>query len=282
MKMHIKATDSAKMRAILHPRSPFAHKGTMGHALLIGGSHGMAGSVVLASEACLRSGIGKLSLLTTVENRVIIQTTVPEAILAEQEDTTKEYNAVGIGPGMGLDAALIESLLDQQHAPMVLDADALNTMSWDKRLVQMLHPNSILTPHPKEAERLIGSSQVDDVAQWAQEHGVYVVLKGHPTHLLTPEGDNYELEVGNSGMATAGSGDVLTGLLTGLLAQGYTPLEAALLGVWLHGKAGDFAAIELTEHCMLARDIVRHLPQAFRTLTEGTEEMPTNSTQPRT
>ena len=126
--------------------------------------------------------------------------------------------------------------------------------------------DSILTPHPLEAERLIGGHELSDVVAYAQKRQVFVILKGHPTHVCTPTGEVYRLCVGNSGMATAGSGDVLTGIITGLLAQGHAPREAALLGVWLHGTAGDSAADELGEHSMLARDIIRHLPDAFRQL----------------
>jgi NAD(P)H-hydrate epimerase len=133
-------------------------------------------------------------------------------------------------------------------------------------LLAVVPEQSVLTPHPGEANRLIGSSNVEDVSAFAEEHGVNIVLKGHPTHVCTSDGRIFVLNVGNSGMATAGSGDVLTGLITGLMAQGYAPLDSALLGVWIHGRAGDHAAGCLTEHCMLARDIIRHLPDAVREL----------------
>lgn len=249
---------------MLRPRPADGHKGTFGHALLVAGSKGMAGAAILSAEACLRSGIGKLSVLTAEDNRIILQIAVPEAILNIQSPNI--YDAIGIGPGIGLDSQLVRQYLALGERHMVMDADALNIMAQEKDLQALIPKYSILTPHPGEASRLIGSSQLEDVSQYAQEHQVFVVLKGHPTHVCSPEGIIYKMNVGNSGMATAGSGDVLTGLITGLLAQGYEPLEATLLGVWLHGAAGDSAACEMGEHSMLARDIIKHLPNAFKRL----------------
>ena len=262
----IRDIEVAELRQMWRPRSPFAHKGTMGHALLIAGSRGMAGAAILASEACLRSGIGKLSILTPEDNRQILQITVPEAIVKTDCDL-QGFNALGIGPGIGLDMDRVKRCLEVQGTPMVFDADALNILAKEAQWQDLIPMGSILTPHPLEAERLTGSRLLEDIAQYAIRHKIFIVLKGHPTHVCTPQGEILRLRVGNAGMATAGSGDVLTGIITGLLAQGYTPCEAALLGTWIHGTAGDFSADEMGENCMLARDIIRHMPAAFRKLT---------------
>lgn len=262
MKGQIEDISVAELCKMWRPRPVDGHKGTFGHVLLIAGSKGMAGAAILAAEACLRSGIGKLSILTPDDNRIILQIAVPEAILASQY--LDIYDAVGMGPGIGAGNSLVRQCLTMGKRPLVLDADALNTLAQDTTLLDLIPQDSILTPHPGEACRLIGSSEPAEVARFAMQHHVYIVLKGHPTHICTPDGTIYVMNVGNSGMGTAGSGDVLTGIITGLLAQGYQPREAALLGVWLHGTAGNFAAKELGEACMLSRDIIHHLPDAFR------------------
>ena len=269
MKSKFQNIEHKDVRLMLRPRPADGHKGTFGHAALIVGSQGMAGAAILAAEACLRSGIGKLSICTPEANRFILQTTVPEAIIVERYNGNNHYDAVGIGPGIGFNPGLLYDCLIQTEHSIVLDADALNILGNDPDMLELVPPQSIMTPHPLEAQRMIGSSDVKDVASFAAEQHVYVVLKGHPTHICTPEGHVLEINVGNSGMATAGSGDVLTGIITGLRAQGYTPYEAAMLGVHLHGLAGDYAAKELGEHSMLARDIIRHLPAAFKHLANG-------------
>ena len=248
---------------MLRPRPVDGHKGTFGHALLVAGSKGMAGAAILASEACLRSGIGKLSVLTAEGNHDILQITVPEAILKTDHELNTYYDSIGIGPGLGMNFDLLEDVIQHTKSPIVLDADAINMLAKKPEWLNRVPRESILTPHPKEAERLIGSNRIEDVSSFAIKQGLYIVLKGHPTHVCCPNGEVYRLNVGNSGMATAGSGDVLTGIITGLLAQGYSPQEASLLGVWLHGTAGDISSDEMGENCMLARDIIRHLPEAF-------------------
>lgn len=265
--------DAATLRILqemLHPRPADGHKGTFGHALLIAGSKGMAGAAILSAEACLRSGVGKLSVFTPEENRTILQICIPEAILPSALDREPHYNAIGIGPGLGTgfeaSEKVYQTLLASGRMPLVLDADAINILAQQAAWQKRLSGQTILTPHPKEAERLTGACTLEHVAKYAEEHHTFIILKGHPTHVCTPDGEVYALHVGNSGMATAGSGDVLTGIITGLLAQGHTTLEASLLGVWLHGTAGDFAADEMGESCMLARDIIRHMPNAFRKL----------------
>lgn len=254
------------VQKMLHPRPVDGHKGTFGYALLVAGNKGMAGAAILASEACLRSGIGKLSVLTAEENHDILQITVPEAILKTNREWDTYYNAIGIGPGLGMNFDLLDDVLLHTQMPMVIDADAINMLAQKPDWLDNVPKGSILTPHPKEAERLIGGNSLEEVSSFAIKHETYIVLKGHPTHVCSPKGEIYRLNVGNSGMATAGSGDVLTGIITGLLAQGYTPHESALMGVWIHGTAGDFSSDEMGESCMIARDIIRHMPDAFKKL----------------
>ena len=266
MKTQIRDIQTDELRKMLRPRPQDGHKGTFGHALLVVGSQGMAGAAILSAEACLRSGVGKLSIVTPEVNRPLLQITVPEAIVVTG-NSEAAYTSMGIGPGIGIDEDLVMRYLRAaSQTPCVIDADGLNTLATHPTLHGLIQPDSILTPHPKEAERLFGGSDASHVKAFGEKHKVYVVLKGHPTHVYTPTDEVYLLKVGNSGMATAGSGDVLTGTVTGLLAQGYTPRDAAMLGVWLHGTAGDYAADEMSENCMLARDIIRHLPDAFKQL----------------
>lgn len=284
----------SEMAEMLKVRPDNAHKGTMGSALLVAGNPGMAGCAVLAAEACLRSGVGKLYVHTQEENRVILQTTVPEACLfvdrmylqmAAIAPSVNGYQALGIGPGIGqgpLQQAILTHYLTKQKfagMPVVLDADALHLLSFNMRLSEVLYNRCILTPHMGEMLALsrafsLGTPDMIRAAvNLAKARGLIVVLKGHPTHICMPNGECFACPRGNAGMATAGSGDVLTGLITGLLAQGYTVREAALLGVWLHATAGDLAARELGQECMLARDITRHLPGAFRELHEQKKQI---------
>lgn len=275
---------------LLLPRPADAHKGTMGHALLVAGSKGMAGAAILASQGCLRSGIGKLTLHTPGANRVILQCSVPEAILHtdSHEDIvtdhldTKVYKAVGIGPGIGTSpetALALRHYLQRCISPLVLDADALNLIAQDPALEALVPPYSILTPHVGEFHRLThpcedAQERLQTAFLYAQTHKVYIVLKGHPSIVCTPMGDAMACPYGNSGMATPGSGDVLTGIITGLLAQGYPDFVAVILGTWLHALAGDCAAEELGEEAMLASDIVKHLHEAYKRLKAGSASSP--------
>ncbi len=274
------------LRTMLRPRPATAHKGTFGHALLVCGSCGMAGAAILAAKGCLRSGIGKLSVHSAAVNLVILQTTVPEAILLNEQDNdavklcfdSSPYDAIGIGPGIGKKEQTANALrhyLTAGSKPMVLDADALNIISMQRDLLSLVPKGSILTPHVGELERLVGpclsvEERLKKALTLATSYGVYVVLKGHGTAICSTDGQAVTCPAGNAGMATAGSGDVLTGIITGLLAQGYKPHEAAMLGVWLHAVAGDFAAEELGQECMLASDIITHLPHAFKRLKNNT------------
>ena len=264
---------------LLKPRDPFAHKGQMGHALLVGGSYGMAGAAVLAAKACLRAGVGKLTVHTPKRNVQILQTSVPEAILhMDREETffsealaTEDYQALGIGPGLGTTEQTSIAMIAQirrAQCPVVADADALNILGTRHAWMQQLPKGVILTPHPKELDRLEGQSldsyeRLTKARQLAEKLQGYIILKGHHTAICMPDGHVVFNATGNAGMATAGSGDVLTGILTGLLARGYHQREACLLGVYLHGLAGDLAARDLGEESLVASDLINYLPKAF-------------------
>ncbi|MDX9918844.1 MAG: NAD(P)H-hydrate dehydratase [Paludibacter sp.] len=260
-------------------REKFSHKGTYGHVLIFAGSRDMAGAAVLSSEAALRSGAGLVTVHSASCNRIILQTAVPEVIfesdnnehcISEFRDLTK-FNAIAIGPGIGQTGEtsfFLKSILSAYSNPIVLDADALNLIAAND-LLQLIPENSILTPHPKEFERLFGKNtnsfeRLQKASTIAQTHKIIIILKGAHTQIFMPDGKIYFNSTGNAGMATAGSGDVLTGIMVGLLAQGYQPQDAALTGVFLHGLAADL--ITETEETMLASDIIRGLKLAFRTL----------------
>lgn len=260
-------------------RSKFSHKGTFGHALLIAGSYGKMGAAVLASKACLRSGAG---LLTTHIPRLgypVLQTAVPEAmcsvdahdsIFTEFPDPAS-FSAIGIGPGLDKknnSRKAFSELLKKTVKPMVIDADALNILSENKEWLDQLPPFSILTPHPGEFIRLAGESansydQLQKQILFSEKYKVIVVLKGAFTQISTPAGKVYFNSTGNPGMATAGSGDALTGVILGLLTRGFSPERAALTGVYVHGLSGDLAAAKKSETALLAGDIIEFLGKAF-------------------
>lgn len=265
---------------LYRPRSKFAHKGSFGHALIIAGSFGKMGAAVLASRACLRSGVGLLSVHAPRSGNIVLQTAVPEAMVSadhrakfwSEAPDLQAYSSIGVGPGIGKameTARALEQLLKACNQPLVLDADALNLLSEHPAWWEFLPKNSILTPHPKEFERLFGKTthdfQRNDLQrEKALEHGVFIVLKGAHTAIACPDGECWFNATGNPGMATGGTGDVLTGMLTGLLAQGYPPKSAALLGVYLHGLAGDFAALEKSQEALVAGDLVEYLGEAWK------------------
>jgi ADP-dependent NAD(P)H-hydrate dehydratase / NAD(P)H-hydrate epimerase len=265
---------------ILKPRKKFDHKGTFGHALLISGSYGKMGAAILATRAALRSGPGLVTVHTPSCGFSILQTSCPEAmfsadanerIVTEFPDVSR-FSSIGIGPGLGQDDAtgrMLEKLFDAFLRPCVIDADALNLVATSDVLKKKIPAGSILTPHPKEFERLAGKwkndfERLEKQKAFAAALKVIVVVKGAYTTIALPSGKVYFNSTGNPGMATGGTGDVLTGILTGLLAQSYSPEEATLLGVYLHGFAGDLAAIELGEDSLLPGDIIQFLPPAFK------------------
>lgn len=268
------------IRPLLKQRNEFAHKGVYGHALLVAGSYGMAGASILAACACMRSGVGLLTLHAPKINIPILQTSVPEAIVRPDDDEHKftsvpdvsAYQAVAVGPGIGRDdltAGALFNLLQQSQHPLVIDADALNILSANREWLSLVPRGSILTPHPKEFERLVGHcesgyEQLVQAQRLARNLASTIVLKGAWSLVVTPEGTCYFNPTGNPGMATAGSGDVLTGIILALLAQGYTPSNAARIAVYVHGTSGDIAAEKIGEQSLIASDIIHHLPQAWK------------------
>jgi ADP-dependent NAD(P)H-hydrate dehydratase / NAD(P)H-hydrate epimerase len=265
-------------------RDKFSHKGVFGHALLIVGSHGKMGAAVLATKACLRAGTGLVTAHIPNCGHDIMQTSVPEAMVSLDEDEhiftriyeLQKYNTVALGCGLSTKNKTRNALcyvLKNLNAPAVIDADALNILSQTPDWLELLPKNSILTPHPKEFERLFGTThhsfERNELQRAkAQELGIYIILKGANTCIATPEGVCYFNSTGNPGMGTAGSGDVLTGILASLLAQGYSPLEACLLGVYLHGLSGDIAAKKLSQESLISGDLIEYLGAAFLSLHE--------------
>jgi NAD(P)H-hydrate epimerase len=273
------------IKAMYRPRQNFSHKGNYGHAALVAGSHGFMGAATLAANACLRAGVGKLTCYIPACGYTIIQVAAPEALsqtatgndYIEALPDLSGYASVGIGPGIGAYSSherLLDIIFSGCKRPLVIDADALNTMAKHPRLLAGLPAFSILTPHPAEFDRLFGKSNNDFTRmrlaqQKAQELQLIIVLKGHRSFIAMPGGSSFFNSTGNPGMATGGSGDVLTGILTALLAQQYPPEQAALLGVYLHGLAGDYAAASISQEAMIASDITGHLGNAFRHLQGG-------------
>ena len=263
-------------------RKRFSHKGTFGHALLIAGSFGKMGAAVLASKACLRSGVGLLTSHVPRMGYSILQTAVPEAMASvDQHDSMftefpklNPFSSIGVGPGLDQkqnSCRALCSLLEETKVPIVLDADALNILSENRDWLEKIPENSILTPHPGEFKRLVGETsnsfkQIQKQVQFSEKYKVILVLKGAFTSISTPAGKLYFNSTGNPGMATAGSGDALTGIILGLLAQGLSSKNAALSGVFLHGMAGDLAAKEKSEISIIASDLIEYLGQAFLSL----------------
>ncbi|MEZ4952602.1 MAG: NAD(P)H-hydrate dehydratase [Saprospiraceae bacterium] len=278
-------TDIDSVKPLLQKRKKYSHKGSYGHALLVAGSLGKVGAACLAAKAILRSGAGLLTIHAPKCAYQILQTVVPEAmvVLDEEEEVITnvtsdlaKFNSFGIGPGIGtnnLTANALEDLLDRIDTPIVLDADALNLIASNPSLFNKIPKQSILTPHPKEFERLFGTSKNnfernDLQREKAKELGIYIILKGAHTAIACPDGSCHFNSSGNPGMATGGSGDVLTGIITGLLASGYQPFEAAIFGVYLHGLAGDLAVKSIGQEALLANDLIEYLGKAFLSLKQ--------------
>ena len=268
------------LKTLVRSRPEEGHKGTFGHALLVAGSYGMAGAGILAGRSCMRSGVGKLTVHIPQKNNDIMQVALPEAILNHDEDDKRwtcspfesclpnKYSAIGIGPGIGREEKTAEALyktlleLNFTEVPLVLDADALNILAEHPQWADLIPNDTIITPHPLEYRRLLEAGTCLD--------NVILVLKGHPTTITIPGNPSaqYQCPYGNNGMGTAGSGDVLTGIILGLLAQGYPPRDAALLGVGLHALSGDMAASEFGQHSLIASDLIENLHKAFKRVSD--------------
>ena len=286
MKIHtISKEDILK---IYKPVNDHTHKGTQGHALLIGGSYGKIGAVCLSTKAALKSGCGLVTAFIPECGYTILQTSVPEVMVLT--DTEKKYisdiqynftpNAIGIGPGIGQEQTTqnaLNNFLKSIKIPLVIDADALNILSRNQKWFALLPENSILTPHQKELERMIGKWDDEDerlemTKKFAKKHKLIIVSKGSPTQIIDSE-NIYENSTGNAALATAGSGDVLTGMITGLLAQSYNPLDSAMLAVYLHGLTADIALSTTGHESFIASDIISNIGSAFLTLKGNRREI---------
>lgn len=271
--------DDKLIKSIVKNRQKFSHKGSYGHALLIAGSYGKMGAATLASKACLRSGVGLLTTHVPHLGYNIIQISVPEAmasidrseLMFTEFPPLDPFNAIGIGPGLGTkpnSVLALKELLQTSDKPMVIDADAINIISANPELLTLLPQNAILTPHPGEFARLVGAfdthqEQIKQQQLFSEKHNVIIVLKGAHTTISLPDGRLYFNTTGNAGMATGGSGDVLTGAILGFLAQGYSAENATIIGVYLHGVAGNKAANYQSQNGLIASDIIDNLGAAF-------------------
>lgn len=276
---------SVDVSQMIKKRAKFSHKGSFGHALLIAGSEGKSGAAILAARSCLRSGVGLLHVHLPGSASISIQTAVPEAMLSLDQSSThftripdlSNFDAIGIGPGIGKEDDTVRALkllIQEVKYPMIFDADALNILSENKTWLAFLPAGSILTPHPKEFERLVGKwsdsfERLHLQKELSAKYNLIIVVKGAYTTITDPMGECWFNSTGNPGMATGGSGDVLTGIILGLLAQGYHPIEAAKLGVFIHGLAGDIAADEWGYESLIAGDITENIGKAFKKLHDS-------------
>ena len=278
-------TERQQVASMLPVRGRFAHKGTFGHALVIAGSSGMMGAALLTGGAVLRSGAGLVTLHVPKAGFRVVQTAFPEAIVSldRMEDCFSEppgkikYPAVAVGPGLGMDDKSVnglQKLLEETKVPLVIDADALNMIAANPVLAGLIPERTILTPHPLEFDRIAGESpdawsrHLKQI-EYSVRHKVIVILKGAFTGISFPDGTYIFNSTGNPGMATGGSGDVLTGIIVSLLAQGLSPEYSATAGVFLHGMAGDLAAGKFSQESMIAGDIIKCLGDAFKKIKEA-------------
>jgi len=284
-------TTKPDVLALYKPRNKWSHKGTFGHSLIIGGSYGKIGAVTLATKAALKIGSGLVSAYLPKCGYTILQIAVPEAMVEVDDDNALTYfnfktkaSVIGIGPGIGTSEKTtlgFEKFIKENKLPLVIDADAINIISQNQSILQYIPENTVLTPHPKELERLIGTwkndyDKLNKAVQFSLKHHVILVIKGAHTVIIDGE-SMYFNSTGNPALATAGSGDVLTGIITGLIAQGYEPQNAAILGVYLHGKTADIAILETGHETFTAASILEYLATAILDLfnqetTEETEE----------
>ncbi|UAM98190.1 NAD(P)H-hydrate dehydratase [Polaribacter litorisediminis] len=274
---------------ILKKRNPFSHKGDFGKAILFAGSYGKMGAATLAAKACLRAGVGLLTVYIPKCGFTIVQTSIPEAmVICDKQkkmitSTTalNKYNVLGIGCGIGTakkTTKALKQIIRSFHKPMIIDADAITIISKNKDWFQWIPAESIFTPHLKEFERLVGVSDNENERiklqiDFSKRNKVYVVLKGHQTIISCPNGKIYRNTTGNAGMAKGGSGDALTGILTAFLAQNYTPKNTCILGVYIHGLAGDLAVQETGEFSLLASDVIKAIGRAFLEIIKNKQKI---------
>lgn len=299
LKNHI--VDPAMIRPCLRKRKAISHKGTYGHVLIIAGSQGKTGAALLAAKACLRAGAGAVTLgvpevaLNIFQSNVLEEMTLPlpsseygtfsNVASARALDFIHRYaDAVAIGPGIGFNEHVeqfVKEIILFSSRPLLIDADALNCVSSDTEILRKAGESIVITPHPGEMRRLlmgcgqemsvgeINSKRIDVARSFAIENNVVCLLKGVPTVISSPEGSIFLSATGNPGMATAGSGDVLSGIIASLMAQGRDPLRAAVCGSYIHGLSGDLAVEHIGEYSMIARDIIRYLSDAIKRLGSG-------------
>lgn len=276
--------DDSLVESIFKPRQEFSHKGTYGRATLVAGSYGKMGAAVLSTKSALRTGAGLTFTLAPQCGYEILQTSCPEAMFIEggtqyiDKFEVEKDSVCGIGPGLGTRPETEKSFLQflkKYSKPLIIDADALNIIAKDDKSLPLIPQNSIITPHPKEFERLFGSTEnsfkrVELARKKAKDLQIYIVLKDHHTQVITPEGSVYYNITGNSGLAKGGSGDILTGILTSFLAQGYSEENTAVLSAWFHGKAADYAAEKYSKEAMLPTDVIHEFGNVFEELNRRT------------
>lgn len=281
------------VQSIYKQRKKFDHKGNYGHSLIVSGSYGKMGAAVLSASSALRTGAGLVTVFSPKCGYQILQTSIPEAMVIcdVNEDFISDINydfqpsAIGIGMGIGTRPETLKALkkwIESTMTPIVIDADAINCISNEKGLISSIPRNSILTPHLGELRRLIGDwkddyDRIELAKQFSLKHELILVIKGAHTMVISG-GKLYINSTGNPGMATAGSGDVLSGVITGLIAQGYSPFEAAVFGVYLHGSSGDIAFQNLGFEAMIASDIIDNLGNAYLDLFEQESQHDNTST----
>jgi len=279
--------DDEVIKKIFKVRSEFSHKGTYGKAVIIGGSYGKMGAAVLSTRAALKAGAGLTFTVAPKCGYEILQTSDPEAMFIEggenyiESFNVEETAVCGIGPGLGTHENTAKGLLKflkNYTKPLILDADALNIISQNYESIHLIPKKSIITPHPKEFERLFGKTEnsferTELAKNKSREHQIYIVLKDHHTQIITPEGEVFYNITGNSGLAKGGSGDILTGIITSLLAQQYSEQEAAVLGVWFHGKAAEFAAEKYSKEAMLPSDVINEFGNVFSELNGKVQKL---------
>lgn len=280
-------TTASSLKTNLYNHSTFAHKGTFGHALILAGSQGMMGAACLCAKATVKSGVGLVTMHIPKEGYTIAQVSVPEALASVDRGETHltdfppldKYSAVCVGPGIAQNSdteQMLIKLIKTCMKPMVIDADGLNLLSRNIEVLNSTYNTLILTPHPGEFDRLFGKSEsswerLERARDVAQKYKVIIVLKGAYTRVVLPDGNVHFNSTGNPGMATGGSGDVLSGIITGLLTRGLSPADAAITGVYVHGLAGDLAADEFGQISLCASDMVNYICRAFQHITNNDE-----------
>jgi NAD(P)H-hydrate epimerase len=271
----LKKLDKKLVQHILKPRTTSASKADFGHAYLVAGNTGKMGAAIIAAKACMRAGVGLLTVNVPNQERDVLHISLPEAMISireKKENNFKHIAAMGIGPGIGFgneSAQLVNYVLLQFNKPLLLDADALNIISAKKEWLDILPKQTIITPHAKEFDRLFGmhvtnKERIKTAIQKSKQYKIIIVLKGNNT-LITFNGKSYQNTTGNVGLAKAGSGDALSGIITAFLAQGYSPFDAAKLGVYMHGLAADICLQYQSVESMLITDVIQYLGEAFKT-----------------